>query len=109
MIKYYLISWSIGIINLIVTLYLHYKTKEKMKTENQPTRQQSQDLILLVHWLGSNLVLPSVDVQELLLALNDANLTLVSVPQEDATALFALQLLNNPQLQNYDSSIEVLV
>ena len=54
MIKYYLISWSIGIINLIVTLYLHYKTKEKMKTENQPTRQQSQDLILLAHWLGSN-------------------------------------------------------
>ena len=80
-----------------------------MKTKNQPTRQESQDLILLAHSLGSNLIAPSVDIQELLLALSDANLTLISVPEEDATALFALQLLNNPQLQNYDPSFEILV
>jgi hypothetical protein len=80
-----------------------------MKSSNSPTRQQAQDLILLAHSLRDNVAAPSIDLRELLLALSEANLTLVSVSQEDVTSEFALQLLDNPQLQNYDSSIEVLV
>lgn len=86
-----------------------------MKTKLQPTRQEAQDLILLAHRLIDNLRPIGLDLRELLLSLHEANLTLSFANTEtdfdshDVTPLFAIQLLDNPQLQNYDPSIEVII
>lgn len=80
-----------------------------MKTKNNPTRQDAQDLILLAHLLSDNMVVPAMDIREILLALSEANLTLTHAPEDDATAIFALQLLNNPQMREYDSTMEIVI
>jgi hypothetical protein len=73
------------------------------------TRTQAQDLILLAHKLQDNFVIGSITIDEILLALSEAGLTLSIVDEDDTTSIFALQLLRHPTLKQYDSSIEVLV
>jgi hypothetical protein len=74
---------------------------------HNPTRQQSQDLILLANHFLDNLVPGTMSMREFLDALHESGLV-ISL-SDDKTAHFALQLLDNPSLQQYDPSIEVLV
>ena len=73
-----------------------------------PTRQSAQDLILLANAFADGSSDP-LSIREILFALTESNLTLVMTDENDHTALFALALLDNPSLQGYDPSIEVLV
>jgi hypothetical protein len=84
--------------------------KENMKTKSQPTRQEAQDLILIAHKFQDSTVPGTMDVREILLALSESGLTL-SYPNngDNVVAHFALQLLEDPSLENYDPSIEVLI
>lgn len=81
-----------------------------MKTQNKPTRQEAQDLVLLVHKFQDSTLPNTIDVREILLALSESGLIL-SYPNsgDNITANFALQLLDNPSLEEYDSSIEIIV
>jgi len=81
------------------------------KSNDTTTRQQAQDLILLAHKMlnNSSPVNGLYSIQELLLILSESNLTLVSVDPENTLAEFAIQLMDNPELEVYNSSIEVLV
>lgn len=81
-----------------------------MKTKLQPTRQEAQDLILLAHKFQNSTVPGTMDVSEILFSLSESGLTL-SYPNDgdNAVAHFALQLLDDPSLENYDPSIEVII
>ena len=81
-----------------------------MKTKIQPTRQEAQDIILLAHKFQNSTIPGHMDVREILLALLESGLTL-SYPNsgDNVVAHFALQLLEDPSLESYDSSIEVIV
>ena len=84
--------------------------KENMKTKLQPTRQEAQDLILVAHKFQDSTIPGAMDVREILLALSESGLTL-SYPNngDNPVAHFALQLLDDPTLENYDPSIEVII
>jgi hypothetical protein len=73
------------------------------------TRTQAQDLILLAHKFQDTLSSPSVTIDQILISLSEAGLTLSIVDEDDTTSMFALQLLRYPTLKQYDSSIEVYV
>ena len=81
-----------------------------MKTITQPTRQQAQDLILVAHKFQYSTVPGAMDVRDILLTLSESGLTL-SYPNsgDNAVAHFALQLLDNPSLEDYNPSIEVII
>ena len=81
-----------------------------MKTKLQPTRQEAQDLILVAHKFEDSTLPGTMDVRDILLALSQSGLTL-SYPNsgDNLVAHFALQLLDDPSLESYDPSIEVLV
>lgn len=72
-----------------------------------PTRQQAQDLILLVNRFIDNSIPGTMSIREVLDILSNANLTLSFVGSSDRTAEFALQLLDHPNLSQYDPSIEI--
>lgn len=80
-----------------------------MKPSNNTSRQEALDLILLAHKLEDSFVPGTVTVREILNALVESNLTLSIVEQDEPTAEFALQLLEVPTLQEYDSSVVVMI
>jgi hypothetical protein len=80
-----------------------------MKTYYTSNRTKAQDLLLLAHKFQDSTVSGAIDIRDILLALAEAGLTLSLVEENDVTADFALQLLENPTLTEYDPSMEVLV
>ena len=74
-----------------------------------PTRQQAQDLILLVNRFLDNSIPGTMSIREVLDALSNAHLTLSFVHSSDRTAEFALQLMDNPALAEYDPNIQILL
>lgn len=77
-----------------------------MKTND---RIKAQDLILLAHKFQNSTIPGKISISDILLALDESGLTLSFSQKEDHTARFALQLIDNPTLTEFDPSIEVVV
>jgi hypothetical protein len=77
-----------------------------MKTNN---RTKAQDLILLAHKFQNSTIPGKISISDILLALDESGLILCLPQKKDNTARFALQLMDNPTLTEFDSSIEIVV
>jgi len=80
-----------------------------MKTYYTSSRTKAQDLVLIAHKFQDSTVPGAMSIRDILLTLDESGLMLSFSEEGDNTARFALQLLDDPTLNEFDPLIEIVV